>query len=229
MPLHVRRLGGKVVIIGHLLDEPDDIRASRGLIEEHLRKGDLVISPTAATHLRNEAVREQACFGAPAEQCVAIAGDNISAETGEAIRKLVDLALQRLRLIDPGYAGQLEETHRASATEGTARFYDYQNAASALPSLTPPENRARVKRLGREISKAMSEADAIGMQETPERSARYAARIRELSDDERTVYVPVAMAIAETLQLEFIADPNVMILAKPTSVQGWEERKASRM
>jgi hypothetical protein len=222
-------LGGKVVIIGYLLDEPDDIRASRGLIEDHLRKGDLVISPAGATNLRNEAVRDQACFGAPQEQCVAIAEDEISARTGEAVRKLVDLALQRLRLIDPDYARQLEETHRVEATEGTARFFDYQNAASRLSSLAPRENRAAVSRLAREISTAMSEADAIGRQETAERGARYAARIRELTDGERTVYVPVAMAIADTLQMEFIADPHVVILARPTSNQRWEEAKASRM
>jgi hypothetical protein len=229
-PCHHRPGGleGKVVIIGYLLDEPDDIRASRGLIEEHLGKGDLVISPAGATNLRNEAVRDNACFGAPQEQCVAVAEDEISARTGEAIGKLVDLALQRLRLIDPDYAGQLEETHRAEATEGTARFFDYQNAASRLSSLVPRENRAAVNRLAREISTAMSEADAIGMQETAERGRLYAARIRELSDGERTVYVPVAMAIADSLQMEFIADPNVVIVAKPTSNQRWEEAKASR-
>ncbi len=230
-PCHCRSgdLKGKVVLIGYLLDEPDDIRASRSLIEEHLRKGDLVISAAGARNLANDAVRDQTCFAAPQEQCVAIAEDEISARSREALRKLVDLALQRLRLIDPDYASHLEETHRAEETEATVRFFDYQNAASALSSVTPPENRARVKRLGREIGTAMSDADAIGMQETPERCARYTARIGELRHGERTVYVPVAMPIADALQMEFIADPDVVLVAKPTSVQRWEERKAARM
>ncbi len=179
-------LKGKVVVIGYLLDERDDIAAFRSLIEEHLREGDLVISPASKTDLQHPAVRDQACFGAPAEQCVAVAEDDIC-RTGEAVRKVVDLSLQRLRLIDPDYARHLEETHRAEATEGVAQFFDYQNAASLLSDLTPSENRAAVDQLNQEINRAMREAESIGIQENAARGARYAARIRELTDREGTI------------------------------------------
>jgi hypothetical protein len=212
-------LEGKTIIIGYFLDEKDDIRAFEGLIEEHLREGDLVISPASEADLRNPAVRDQACFGAPAEQCVAIAADDITGRTGEVIRKLVDLALRRLTLIDSKYARDLEETHRAEKTEGVVRFYDYQNAASLLSDLTPSENRAAADQLNREISSAMREASSIEMQEGAERDARYAARIREFTDGERTIYVPVAMNIADALQREFIANPDVAIIVPLNSAQ----------
>jgi len=228
-PCHDRSgdLGGKVVIMGFLLDEPDDF--PHGLIEDHLRKGDLVISPAIATDLESEAVRRQACFGAPAEQCVAIAEDDIAGGTGEAVRKLQDLALRRLRLIDPDYADQLEETHRAQATEAVARFDNYQNAASRLSSLAPPGSRAAIKRLSREISETIKVVESRGMEENAERGARYAARIRELTDGARTIYVPAPMAIVDTLQIEFINDPDVVVVARPASTQRWEEHRASRM
>jgi hypothetical protein len=222
-------LKGKVVVIGYLLDEKDEIRAFEGLIKEHLRGGDLVISAARKTDLRNPAVRDQACFGAPEEQCVAVAEDDISGRTGEAVRELADLALQRLRLIDPDYARQLEETHRTEATEGTARFFDYQNAASQLSDLTPSENRRAVDRLKREINDAMREAESIGRQDNTERSMRYAARIRELTDGERTIYVPVPMGIADVLQTEFIASADVLIVVPTNSAHRYQEHTESRM
>jgi hypothetical protein len=221
-------LKGKVVVIGYLLDERDDIAAFRSLIEEHLREGDLVISPASKTDLQHPAVRDQACFGAPAEQCVAVAEDDIWGRTGEAVRKVVDLSLQRLRLIDPDYASQLEKTHRAEATEGVARFFDYQNAASLLSGLTPAENRAAVDRLSQKIDSAMREAESIGIQENAARGARYAARIRELTDREGTIFVPVPMGVADVLQMEFITSPDVLIVAPPSSAQRYQEQTESR-
>ena len=222
-------LKGKVVVIGYLLDERDDIAAFRSLIGEHLREGDLVISPASKTDLQHPAVRGQACFVAPAEQCVAVAEDDIWGRTGEAIRKVVDLSLQRLRLIDPDYASQLEEIHRAGASEGVARFFDYQNAASLLSDLTPSENRAAVDQLNQEINRAMREAESIGIQENAARGARYAARIRELTDREGTIFVPVPMGVADVLQMEFITSPDVLIVAPPSSAQRYQEQTEPRM
>jgi hypothetical protein len=142
---------------------------------------------------------------------------------------VVDLSLQRLRLIDPDYASQLEETHRAEATEGVARFFDYQNAASLLSDLTPSENRAAVDRLSQEIDRAMREADSIGIQENAARGALYAARIRELTDREGTIFVPVPMGVADVLQMEFITSPDVLIVAPPSSAQRYQEQTEPRM
>src|SRR5262249_55795359 len=103
---------GKTFVIGYLLDDKDDISACRELVARHIRPDDRVLCGVGRTELQNPAVRDGACFGAPEEQCIAVSESAMSARTGEATIKLADLALQRLRLIDPEYAGELEETHR---------------------------------------------------------------------------------------------------------------------
>ena len=65
--------------------------------------------------------------------------------------------------------------------------------------------------------------------QTAERGARYAARIRELTDGERTIYAPVPIAIADTLQTEFISSPDVLIVVPPSSARRYQDQTESRM
>ena len=75
----------------------------------------------------------------------------------------------------------------------------------------------------------MREAESIGRQDNTECSMRYAARIRELTDGERTIYVPVPMRIADVLQTEFIASADVLIVVPTNSAHRYQEHTESRM
>jgi hypothetical protein len=222
-------LKGKTVVIGYTLSDKDDILACRGLVAGHIRPGDRVLCGVGRTELQNPAVRDGACFGAPEEQCVAVSESAMSGRTGEALLKLADLALQWLRLIDPEYASELEETHRSQNTEATARYMEYFNAASSLATVAPRENRRAVERLKREIDKAAREALAIGMEETPARVALYAEQMRTLSDGERTIYVAAPMAVADRLQAEFLDDPDVVVVCPRNSAERWLRAMGDRL
>jgi hypothetical protein len=222
-------LKGKTVVIGYLLDDKDDIAACRELVGRNLRPDDRVLCGVGRTELQDPAVRDAACFGAPQEQSIAVAESNMSARTGEAMIKLADLALQRLRLIDPEYARELEETHRSLHTEATARLSEYQNAASQLSHLTPRENRKAVDRLKREINEASDEFLSISREETPARTALYAEQMRTLSDGERTIYVAAPMAVADQLQAEFLDNPDVVVICPRNSAERWSRAMGNRM
>ena len=157
-------------MIGYLLDERDDIAAFHSLIEEHLREGDLVISPASKTDLQHPAVRDQAC-GAPAEQCVAVAEDDIWGRTGEAVRKVVDLPLQRLEAIDPDYARHLEETpHRAEATRTWRDSSTIRMQPRSYRISRPPRTARRWTNSARN-QQGHEEADSIGIQGNAARGA----------------------------------------------------------
>ena len=222
-------LKGKTVVIGYLLDDKDDIAACRELVAGNLRPDDRVLCGVSRTELQDPAVRDAACFGAPQEQSIAVAESNMSARTGEAMIKLADLALQRLRLIDPEYARELEETHRERRTEATARLSAYQNAASQRSHLTPRENRKAVDRLKREINEASKELLSISREETPARTALYAEQMRTLSDGERTIYVAAPMAVADQLQAEFLDNPDVVVVCPRNSAERWLNDMGNRM
>jgi hypothetical protein len=222
-------LKGKTVVIGYLLDDKDDIAACRELVARNLRPDDRVLCGVSRTELQDPAVRDAACFGAPQEQSIAVAESDMSARTGEAMIKLADLALQRLRLIDPEYARELEETHRSLHTEATARLSEYQNAASQLSHLTPRENRKAVDRLKREINEASDEFLSISREETPARTALYAEQMRTLSDGERTIYVAAPMAVADQLQAEFLDNPDVVVVCPRNSAERWSRAMGNRM
>jgi hypothetical protein len=222
-------LKGKTVVIGYLLDDKDDIAACRELVARNLRPDDRVLCGVSRTELQDPAVRDAACFGAPQEQSIAVAESNMSARTGEAMIKLADLALQRLRLIDPEYARKLEETHRSLHTETTARLSAYQNAASQRSHLTPRENRKAVDRLKREINEASKELLSISREETPARTALYAEQMRTLSDGERTIYVAAPMAVADQLQAEFLDNPDVVVVCPGNSAERWLNDMGNRM
>jgi hypothetical protein len=222
-------LKGKTVVIGYLLDDKDDIAACRELVGRNLRPDDRVLCGVGRTELQDPAVRDAACFGAPQEQSIAVAESDMSARTGEAMIKLADLALQRLRLIDPEYARELEETHRDLHTETTARLSEYQNAASQRWHLTPRENRKAVDRLEREINEASDEFLSISREETPARTALYAEQMRTLSDGERTIYAPAPMAVADQLQAEFLDNPDVVVICPSNSAERWSRAMGNRM
>ena len=222
-------LKGKTVVIGYLLDDKDDIAACRELVARNLRPDDRVLCGVGRTELQDPAVRDAACFGAPQEQSIAVAESDMSARTGEAMIKLADLALQRLRLIDPEYARELEETHRSLHTEATARYLEYFNAGSDLSNVALPENRKAVERLTREIDKVARETLAIGMEETPARAALYAEQMRTLSDGERTIYVAAPMAVADRLQAEFLDNPDVVVICPRNSAERWSRAMGNRM
>jgi len=222
-------LKGKTVVIGYLLDDKDDIAACRELVAGNLRPDDRVLCGVSRTELQDPAVRDAACFGAPQEQSIAVAESAMSARTGEAMIKLADLALQRMRLIDPETASKLEETHRSQHTEATARLSEYQNAASQRSHLTPRENRKAVDRLKREINKASKELLSISREETPARTALYAEKMQTLSDGKRTIYVAAPMAVADQLQAKFLADPNVVVVCPRNSAERWLNDMGNRM
>jgi len=222
-------LKGKTVVIGYSLDDKDDISACRELVGRNLRPDDRVLCGVGRTELQDPAVRDGACFGAPEEQCIAVSESAMSARTGEGLLKLADLALQRLRLIDPEYASKLEETHRDLHTEATARYLEYFNAGSDLSNVAPPENRKAVERLTREIDRVARETLAIGMEETPARAALYAEQMRTLSDGERTIYVAGPMVVADRLQAEFLDNPDVVVVCPRNSAERWLNDMGNRM
>jgi hypothetical protein len=222
-------LKGKTVVIGYTLNDKDDISACRELVGRNLRPDDRVLCGVGRTELQNPAVRDGACFGAPEEQCIAVSESAMSARTGEGMNKLADLALQRLRLIDPEYASKLEETHRSLNTEATARYLEYFNAGSDLSNVAPPENRKAVERLTQEIDKVARETLAIGMEETPARAALYAEQMRTLSNGERTIYVAAPMAVADRLQAEFLDNPDVVVVCPRNSAERWSRAMGNRM
>jgi hypothetical protein len=222
-------LKGKTFVMGYMLDDKDDISACRDLVARHIRPGDRVLCGVGRTELQNPAVRDGACFGAPEEQCVAVSESAISARTGEAMNNLAKLALERLRLIDPEYASELEETHRSLNTEATARLREYQDAASYLSNVAPRENRRAVERLNREIDEASKELLSISKEETPARAALYAEQIRTLSDGERAIYVAAPMAIADRLQAEFLDNPDVVVICPRNSAERWSRAMGDRL
>jgi hypothetical protein len=222
-------LKGKTVVIGYLLDDKEDIAACRELVGKNLRPDDRVLCGVSRTELQDPAVRDAACFGAPQEQSIAVAESAMSARTGEAMIKLADLALQRMRLIDPRYASELEKTHRSQHTEATARFSEFQNAASQRWHLTPRENRKAVDRLKREINEASEELLSISREETPARTALYAEKMRTLSDGERTIYVVAPMAVADQLQEKFLDNPDVVVVCPRNSAERWSNDMGNRM
>jgi hypothetical protein len=118
-------LEDKVVLIGLNHTDRDGISAIRRLLAKFLRPRDRVLAETTPEAFEYARARDQACMGAPREQCIAGEIAALQARTLAALKQVAELSRQRLALIDSEAANSLARMHDDARTELQDRTAQY--------------------------------------------------------------------------------------------------------